>query len=61
MRTAVEGRTRGCYRVAAAPFGGPIAAIRDDRRPVPLGPSGSVSTAAPQLRTYSCARPPPRP
>mmetsp|Transcript_15272 Transcript_15272/g.46155 ORF Transcript_15272/g.46155 Transcript_15272/m.46155 type:complete len:862 (+) Transcript_15272:225-2810(+) len=42
-------------RVAAAPFGGPIATIRDDRKPVPLGPTGSVSTAAPQLRTYTAA------
>lgn len=42
-------------RVAAAPFGGPIATIRDERRPVPLGAVGSTSTASPQLRTYTSA------
>jgi len=39
-------------RVACAPFGGPIATVRDETKPVPLG---STSTAAPTVRTYTAA------
>lgn len=42
-------------RVACAPFGGPIATVRDETKPVPLGAVGSTSTATPAVRTYTAA------